>query len=305
MVQTQPQMNFSNKIKELIGVASRFVDDYGAALPAGDATWRAVSYAISSPGKRFRPMLALASAELLGLEPALVQPFATALEIIHASTLVHDDLPILDNSPLRRGVPTTHIEFGPGVALLAADAMIGEGIRLVLRTDAPAERRIALAELLSETFVKICEGQVLDLHAERDESGLDFEEGKRRLEARHLLKTGALITAAVAGPALLIEEEAARERAFFALSNYGRELGLLFQITDDLLDATASTEQIGKTTGIDSREGRITYVTLFGEDGARLEAAQRAATAMSALEPFNEHGWFLGELAAFVLDRKK
>ncbi|MCC6952556.1 MAG: polyprenyl synthetase family protein [Deltaproteobacteria bacterium] len=277
------------------------------------ALGEAMRYALLAPGKRVRGALVFGAGELCGVEPAKLAALATAIETLHASTLVHDDLPSMDNDSLRRGQPTTHVKFGEAVALLAGDALAARAVALIATglSLSPTERG-ELAGGLAETYRIVCEGQARDLSAAQNsrlaiaipaESAPTVES----LQARHLQKTGELIAFAAAAPAFLLGagREAEAERARGALRRYGLRLGLLFQITDDILDATGTSETLGKSAGIDATEGRVTYVSLLGLEKAREAAELERRNAHIALVPFGERAWFLRELVEFVYHRER
>lgn len=303
--------SFSNKYKSLSELSTELIARF---LPADSPLSQAISYSALAPGKRFRPVLALLSGELFGLdrrphEQQLLYKFAAALEFTHASTLIHDDLPALDNDSLRRGLPTSHIKFGEDVAVLAGDALFGLAVKILGSgfdsqfnventgsSPSPRELAGALSELLSDAYFQICEGQYLDLHPLPAAVGA----GDRELIFRHSKKTGALIAAAASGPALIAN---APDEKFQLLRQFGFELGLLFQITDDLLDATSTTEQLGKDANRDREHGRVTFVTMFGVDGASKQAAVQAEAARSTIDAFGHTASDLRQLVSFVLNR--
>ena len=214
----------------------------------------ALRYSLLGGGKRIRPVLCLATGEALGREPEELLPAACALELVHTFSLVHDDLPALDDDDLRRGQPSAHVRFGEGVAVLAGDALLTEAFRCVLRY--PSSE---VAAVLAEATAGMIGGQYVDITTD---GGLDGEE----LAALHRLKTGKLLGACV-GCALAVtglpENERLPWRAF------AEEVGLLFQIVDDILDATGTAEELGKTPGKDAAAGKVTYVSLFGLGSAQ------------------------------------
>jgi geranylgeranyl diphosphate synthase, type II len=238
---------------------------------------QAMRYSLLAGGKRIRPVLALATAAATGLEPDRVLPLAAAIELIHTYSLIHDDLPAMDDDDLRRGRPTCHKAFGEDVAILAGDGLYAEAFRLLLSTQAgePANLLAAAAELAAATGVQgMVGGQYLDV-AETAAAG---PEGLRRL---HELKTGRLIGASVECVLLL---GGAHERATITyFHTFASELGVLFQIVDDILDVTGTQEALGKPRGSDERLGKRTYVTEFGLDGARDLAQQSHLRAREAL----------------------
>jgi geranylgeranyl diphosphate synthase, type II len=258
------------------------VEDGLGALDLGDpedleplAT--AMRYSLLAGGKRLRPLLCLATAETVGLAAESALPAALALELVHTFSLVHDDLPALDDDDLRRGRPTAHVQYGEAVAILTGDALLNAAFRLLAeRQGGPAERRVAaIAELARAVGpAGMIGGQYLDVTAA---DGID-EAGLRRLCR---LKTGALIEASV-GLALALAVPPAETA--MALRAYAAEVGLLFQIVDDVLDATGTDAALGKRAGADERAGKRTHVTVLGLERARALAETAHGRAVAALE---------------------
>ncbi len=248
-----------------------------ATEPASAGLEQAMRYSLLAGGKRIRPVLALATASAIGHDPEWVLPLAVAIELIHTYSLIHDDLPAMDDDDLRRGRPTCHVAFGEDVAILAGDGLYAEAFLLLLsRQEAPAERLLAAAvELARATGAQgMVAGQYIDVAGTAPAGAA----GLRRL---HELKTGRLIAASIECVLLLAGiEEPARMSSF---SVFARELGVLFQIVDDILDVTGSQETLGKHQGTDERLGKRTYVTEFGLDGARELAAESHRRALAAL----------------------
>jgi geranylgeranyl diphosphate synthase type II len=250
-----------------------------AREPAAAGLEEAMRYSLLAGGKRIRPVLALATARAAGHDPALVLPFAAALELIHTYSLIHDDLPAMDDDDLRRGRPTCHVRYGEGVAILAGDGLYAEAFRLVLHEQRgePAAVLAALAELADATGVNgMVGGQYIDIRgiAAADELGL------RRL---HELKTGRLIGASVEC-VLLLTGTLGASPTLTAFREFAAELGVLFQIVDDILDVTGTEAALGKPSGTDERHGKMTYVSHYGLDGARelaLESHRNAHAALS------------------------
>lgn len=247
-----------------------------------DGLEEAMRYSLLAPGKRVRPVLALATASAIGTDPVTVLPLAAALELIHTYSLIHDDLPAMDNDDLRRGRPTCHVAYGEDVAILAGDGLYAEAFNHLLSKQAgePANILRVAAELASATGVSgMVGGQYLDVVAGQRAVTLSL----RRV---HELKTGRLIRASVECVLLLNgAQEAARINLF---QEFASELGVLFQIVDDILDVTGSQEALGKSSGSDERLGKRTYVTEFGLDGARElahESHERACAALAAAAP--------------------
>ncbi|MDX6569180.1 MAG: geranylgeranyl diphosphate synthase, type [Gaiellales bacterium] len=234
----------------------------------------ALRYPLLAGGKRLRPVLCLATGQALGLDPLELLPTALALELVHTFSLVHDDLPAMDDDHLRRGLPTTHVRYGEDVAILVGDALLAAAFQLVAEQQTgPSDRRLAVLSLLARATGAggMIGGQYLDVRAPDDVD----EQGLERL---HRLKTGALLEASVSCAVRLAEPE---RHVADALGAFAGELGLLFQIVDDVLDATGSDDSLGKPAGSDERQGRRTYVSLLGLAGARerAERCERAARA--------------------------
>jgi geranylgeranyl diphosphate synthase type II len=249
-----------------------------ASEPAAAGLEEAMRYSLLAGGKRIRPVLALATARAIGMDVEEVLPLASALELIHTYSLIHDDLPAMDDDALRRGRPTCHVKYGEDVAILAGDGLYAEAFRLVLRDQRgePARVLAALGELAAATGVDgMVGGQYIDVR-ERVQAG---ETSLRRL---HELKTGRLIGASVECVLLLGGAEPGGTtlthfRAFAA------ELGVLFQIVDDILDVTGTEDALGKPQGSDERHGKLTYVSRYGLEGAREMARESHRNAREAL----------------------
>ena len=247
-----------------------------SALPATAGLQEAMRYSLLAGGKRIRPVLALATARAVGRDPREVLPAAAAIELIHTYSLIHDDLPAMDDDELRRGRPTAHVAFGEDVAILAGDGLFAEAIHLFSRRQEGEPDRVlaALAELVEATGAGgMVGGQYMDVagEGELDEAGL---------RSLHGLKTGRLIAASVTVPLTL---DGLPEAATIPYRRFADELGVLFQIVDDILDVTGSDEELGKPRGSDERHGKVTYVSLFGLQRARELAAASHAKARAAL----------------------
>jgi geranylgeranyl diphosphate synthase, type II len=237
----------------------------------------AMRYSLLAGGKRIRPVLALATARAIGLEPESVMPLAAALELIHTYSLIHDDLPAMDDDELRRGQPTCHVKFGEDVAILAGDGLYAEAFRHLLthQRSEPERVLLAAAELAGATGVDgMVGGQYADVNAEAPPGGAAL----RRL---HELKTGRLIGASVL--CVLLLGGVSEDPAALPYRRFATELGVLFQIVDDILDVTGTDDALGKPRGSDERHGKRTYVSEFGIERARELAAQSHATALHSL----------------------
>jgi geranylgeranyl diphosphate synthase type II len=250
---------------------------FPSRAPRTDVLEEAMRYSLLAGGKRIRPVLALATADAVGLDTASILPLAAALELIHTYSLIHDDLPAMDDDALRRGRPTCHVKFGEDVAILAGDALYAEAFRHLLTAQPGESDRVLAAarELAGATGVDgMVGGQYLDV------AGVsDTPDDLRRL---HELKTGRLIGASVIC-VLLLAGAPEQDDTTVAWRRFAGELGVLFQIVDDILDVTGTDEGLGKPQGSDERHGKRTYVTEYGLDGARKLAAQCHATARATL----------------------
>jgi geranylgeranyl diphosphate synthase type II len=246
--------------------------------PAAQGLEEAMRYSLLAGGKRIRPVLALATAKALRRDPDTILPLAAALELIHTYSLIHDDLPAMDDDELRRGRPTCHVKYGEDVAILAGDGLYAEAFRLVLNEQPGEPRNLlkAVGELAAATGVN---GMVGGQYA--DVKGL-VQDGTTTLRRLHELKTGRLIGASVECVLLLTEgsHEASRLPAF---RDFAAEVGVLFQIVDDILDVTGTDDALGKPQGSDERHGKVTYVSQYGLDGARELAAESHRNARAAL----------------------
>jgi geranylgeranyl diphosphate synthase, type II len=256
----------------------------------------AMRYSLLAGGKRIRPVLALATARAVGATPESVLPAAGAIELIHTYSLIHDDLPAMDDDELRRGRPTSHVAFGEDVAILAGDGLFAEALRLFCeRQEGPPERVLAaLTELLRATGVEgMVGGQYVDVTVE----SLDAD-GLRDL---HTLKTGRLIGASVGIPLILA---GVGQPETIPYRRFADELGVLFQIVDDILDVTGSDEELGKPRGSDERHGKLTYVSLFGLEHARELAAASHSKAREALAAIADDTGDLELITDFIYTRQ-
>jgi geranylgeranyl diphosphate synthase type II len=269
----------------------RFAD---AAATAG--LDEAMRYSLLAGGKRVRPVLTLATARALGADPERFLPVACAIELLHTYSLIHDDLPAMDDDDLRRGLPTSHVKFGEDVAILAGDGLFAEAVRLFCsQPGEPARVLAALAELAGATGVDgMVGGQYVDVvGAERDAAGL---------RALHALKTGRLIAASVG---VVLRLEGVREPETIPYRRFADELGVLFQIVDDILDVTESDERLGKPHGSDERHGKLTYVSLFGLDRARELAAESHGKATESLAAAVGRTEDLSRIADYIFTRNE
>ncbi|HQU79021.1 MAG TPA: polyprenyl synthetase family protein [Azonexus sp.] len=272
-------------------------------LPAADSIparlHDAMRYATLGGGKRVRPLLAFAAGELTGAAPEKLDVVACAVEMIHAYSLVHDDLPCMDDDVLRRGRPTCHVEFDEATALLVGDSLQTLAFELLVGQPLgqPA-RQLEMIALLAHASGSrgMAGGQAIDL------GSVGKTLNQPELELMHALKTGALIRAAVLLGALAGQALSADERS--NLDRFAKRAGLLFQIVDDILDCTASTATLGKTAGKDEAADKPTYVSLLGLDAARAYADELRADALDALSIFGERAARLTQLADFICHRQ-
>jgi geranylgeranyl diphosphate synthase, type II len=274
------------------------VDAYLEALrfatePGTARLEEAMRYSLLAGGKRIRPVLTLATAEAVGRPPEEVLPLAAAIEMIHTYSLIHDDLPAMDDDALRRGKPTCHVAFGEDVAILAGDGLFAEALRLALdqQKGEPSNVIAAIREVVTAAGTRgMVGGQFLDV------AGAD------QAELRHLheLKTGALIAASV-GSVLALE--GLDGPATMPFRRFAAELGVVFQIVDDILDVTGDEAELGKPRGSDERHGKATYVSVFGLDRARELAKESHAAARAALAEADGATGRLGQIADYILTR--
>ena len=293
----------TDRTERLRGLVETALDE---ALPP-ETAWpatihRAVRYSLFAGGKRIRPLLVLAAGDAVGGVVEELMPLACAVEMIHTYSLVHDDLPAMDDDDLRRGKPTSHKVFGEAVAILAGDALLTRAFHVMAEVppswdDTRVRRRLRAAALLGEACgtTALIGGQVMDLESE----GRSIDAAA--LERLHRAKTGALLSACVRGGAIL---GGAGEADLVHLGRYAAALGLAFQVVDDVLDATEGAERLGKTAGKDAAARKATYVSVHGLDRARAIAAELRAEALAALAPFGEKGALLADLARVIVDRR-
>jgi geranylgeranyl diphosphate synthase type II len=260
----------------------------------------AMRYSVLAGGKRVRPTLCMEVAWVCGAEPSHVLPSAAAIELIHTYSLIHDDLPAMDDDDFRRGRPTAHKKFGEAKAILAGDAFFGEALTLITVHQQGSCGQVleVVRELADSTGVNgMVGGQVMDM----DQTGVGGEVDLETLYMIHKYKTGALIKSSALIGAILAgagpEEQA-------AVSEYASELGLCFQIVDDVLNATSTRDTLGKSAGSDAEQGKATFVGAYGLDGARQEADKVLEKALSALERLEGDTSGLRELAFFVRHRE-
>ena len=261
---------------------------------------QAMRHSVFAGGKRLRPILCIESARMIaGCVPLGVEELGAALEMLHTYSLIHDDLPALDNDDLRRGRPTCHKAFGEAIAILAGDGLQTYAYEVLARLQCPAEARVRIiAEIAHATGTVdgMIGGQVMDLEAEHTKSDV------KTLEYIHRSKTGALLTASVVTGGMYA---GADDSEVESLRQFGMNIGLAFQIVDDVLDVTQTSEQLGKTAGKDMASEKVTYPALFGIEASIKKADELVAKASGALDRFDERAAELREIAAFLVEREK
>ncbi len=261
---------------------------------------QAMRYSLFAGGKRLRPILCIEAADVCGGRTEDALPPAAAVECIHTYSLVHDDLPCMDDDDFRRGRPTSHVVYGEGIAVLAGDALLTAAFEVLASTrETP---RHPLAAFVTELAVTagsrhLVGGQVLDLEGE----GADVRLGADELRFLHLNKTAALLTSSIRLGAMTANADPA---SLDALTRFGNDLGLAFQIIDDILDVTQTSEKLGKSAGKDEANAKSTYPSLFGLGESRREAARLTESAHRALDHFGARAKRLREIASHLLDRE-
>ena len=283
--------------EDLRSEVDRYLDAISfSSVDATGGLEAAMRYSLLAGGKRVRPVLCLATGRSLGIDSDALLPAAAAIEMIHTYSLIHDDLPAMDDDDLRRGQPTAHVEFGEAVAILSGDGLFAEAVALVGGGPWPADRVVEAIRILALAagVDGMVGGQYVDITAEElDDTGL---------ELLHSLKTGRLISASVEvalaiGGTPIVEREPYRA--------FASELGILFQIVDDILDVTGSEEATGKPMGSDERHGKITYVSLFGLERARELAARAHRGAVGSLDRIDAETGSLRSVADYIHDRDR
>ena len=269
-----------------------------AATGPASTLFKAMRYSVFNGGKRVRPALCFAAAEAIGASDSNTAKIAAAIEMIHAYSLIHDDLPAMDDDDLRRGVPTCHIEFDEATAILAGDGLQSLAFKqLTELTDLAASTNLKLVAILSD--LAGCNGMVTGQAIDLASTGTQLSADE--LNYMHHHKTGALIEASVVMGALATDR--ASDKQIEALKTFARAIGLAFQIQDDILDVESSTEQLGKSQGSDSANDKATYTSILGMDKARSEAEKLYQTSIDALCIFSADADPLRALAKFIIHR--
>jgi farnesyl diphosphate synthase len=286
----------------MAAVQERVEADLSSFLPSADVEPRrlheAMRYTALGGGKRVRPLLVYAAGELSGADAATLARAACAVEMIHVYSLVHDDMPCMDDDALRRGKPTVHVQYDEATALLVGDALQAQAFDVLAHADAvPPARALAMTRELARAAgaAGMCGGQAIDL------ASVGLQLTLEQLERMHQLKTGALLRASVLLGALAGGDVTAAQLE--ALHAYARAIGLAFQVVDDVLDATADSATLGKTAGKDAAANKPTYVSILGLERSRALAGQLRQDAHAALEPFGAGARRLRELADLIVER--
>lgn len=293
-------MAFEQQIEKRAEMVDRYLKLYmeqfsTAPAPIGEA----MQYSLFAGGKRIRPVLTIATYELFSNRTELVMPFACGVEMIHTYSLVHDDLPAMDDSGLRRGRPTNHMVYGEAMAVLAGDALLNAAFEVMLGTkEVDAARTLEIISLIARGsgVHGMIGGQVIDI----DSEGKSIDIGL--LKRLHEKKTGALIRASVLAGAICGDANEAQQSS---LDAFARELGLAFQIKDDILNVEGNAVSLGKPTGNDANSGKNTYVSMLGMHRSKELLEQHTQKAKDCLVPFGKTAEFLGEFTDYLLRRNK
>jgi len=295
-------MDIEIYLKEKRELIDSYLRSYFSTPSEPLVLYEAMSYSLFADGKRIRPILALASYEACGGDPENIVPFASALELIHTYSLIHDDLPSMDNDDLRRGKPSNHKVFGEAIAILAGDALLTEAFLMMTNAVSndkkikPSSLMKAIREVaLSAGVHGMVGGQALDIFSE------NLEPDRDTLSFIHLHKTAALLTASVRMGPILAESS---DDPLRALTDYGEAIGLAFQIIDDILDIEGDTEELGKTAGSDERMKKLTYPALYGIERSRKRAEYLISRAIDALKIFSSDADHLREIARYLIKRR-
>lgn len=291
--------DFNLSFENYVDTFNAYVNEYAEKLHTRPAILgESMKYSLLNGGKRVRPVLALACADVLQLPHEEVLPFALALEMIHTYSLIHDDLPAMDNDDFRRGKPSNHKQFGEANAVLAGDALLNEAYAICFQQCMKGERYALAAGYLNECAgaYGMIAGQSADLYY----SNKDEEISEEELAYIQQHKTGKLLLAPVVIPCILNGN-----KSFLAWEEFGRLLGSLFQTTDDILDVVGSFQLLGKSVGKDETENKLTSVKLYGLDGAKIQADMCAKNCHAVLEGIDGDTTFLNDFVDYLLNRSK
>ncbi len=289
--------NFQKRYDAYLATFNEYMRSYTDKLKTNpELLGESMKYSLLNGGKRIRPVLALACADALGVDAEEILPFALALEMIHTYSLIHDDLPAMDDDDFRRGKPSNHKAFGEANAVLAGDGLLNEAYAVCFKACERGERAILAAQYLNDcagVFGMIA-GQSADLRF----SEQNQEISEKDLKYIYAHKTGKLLLAPIAIASIL-----SGNKSYLALENFGKLLGELFQMTDDILDVVGDFENMGKTLGKDERENKLTCVRLYGLEGAKMRAELCADDCRSILDGVEGDTEFLSQLVDYVLNR--
>jgi len=287
-----------NKNQQISVALEKILHDSQPSEPIVEA----MKYSLMAGGKRIRPVLCLAAAEAVGGKPQAVLPAACALEIVHTYSLIHDDLPAMDNDDLRRGKPTCHVAFDEATAILAGDALLTLAFQVLSSVQFAGETQasglLKVIHIISTAagYQGMIRGQMLDMASEGQHLTVD------ELKSMHALKTGALIEASLLCGALLAD---ARKRQMEILKTYARNIGLAFQVTDDILNVEGNPKEMGKAVGTDELREKSTYPAILGLETSRQFAKNLVEKALQTLEVFDKKAEPLRGLATYIIDRKR
>lgn len=288
-------MDFKTRFTQALETVNKWIDELS---PKGDGLHKIIfessNYSVQAGGKRIRPIIAYGVCDMLGGDTEKVKNYACAVEFIHTYSLIHDDLPCMDNDDLRRGLPTNHKKFGEAIALLAGDSLLTYAFECASASDNKPEITLKAINAISKAagINGMIGGQVIDI-----EGAKNYDE----LKTVHKMKTGALIRLSAYLGAITTECD---EDKIKAIDNFADNLGIAFQIKDDILDVESTDEELGKPIGSDDKRGLTTYVTLFGIDGAKEKLAMHTKLAKDSLLVFGEKAEFLLDLSDMLLSRK-
>ena len=297
-------MDLKNYLEEKRAIVNEALKEIfpPSTAPSRDIV-KAMNYSLFAGGKRLRPILCMAGAEAVGGNGRSVLPVACALELIHTYSLIHDDLPVMDDDDMRRGKPTSHKVFGEALAVLAGDGLLTEAFRIMTLTDTHqgqvnAQSLLRVVALIAEAagYQGMVGGQVVDIQSEGKDVDLPL------VEFIHIHKTGALITASVSSGAILGGGE---ETQISAIKEYGQKIGLAFQISDDILDIEGDSAEMGKSIGGDVEKKKITFPSVIGIDRSKTIQQEMVDQALEALKPFDHRAEPLRQIAAYIIERKK
>lgn len=288
-------MDFKSLFEQKLNTVNTWLDELS---PKGEGLHKVIydasNYSVRAGGKRIRPILAYAACEMLGGSAENIKHYACAVEFIHTYSLIHDDLPCMDNDDLRRGMPTNHKKFGEAIALLAGDSLLTYAFECASMSDNEPKTTVKALNAISRAagMSGMIGGQVIDI-----EGAKNYDE----LKTVHKMKTGALIRLSAYLGAIAA---GSTENHINAIDKFADNLGIAFQIKDDILDVESTTEELGKPIGSDDRRDLTTYVTLFGAEGAKEKLAEHTKLAKDALLPFGSKAEFLLDFADMLLSRK-